>query len=934
MLPSNVKNLLSKSEDLVIVATFQALNDIRRNHEDYYDQIKARVSTVVVDECHYEPAVEWGKSVKGLDANTVLLTATPYRNDLKLFRIDPDTSAGHFFHRDAVKQGIIRKLKVQEWGEQQYNLASKVNMTSLAEKFALEWNSLKKKGELPVDDPRAIICCGGAPDIEKVVATLRKSNINAIGIHEKFKKSKDDTLLKTVPNPKEQNAEVWVHQYKLTEGLDENRFCAVAVFTKIRSDRRLVQQIGRVLRKSTEEKDRHALLFAPKNYDIENRWQCYLDFETELDLLKPTHFRNVVDNILKTQPEVEYFDGRFRRKFQHTTNPHQYDVIIPPSVRVFQLTSSFELSQYIEDCTDTLNTEDAVILGPNLNGPIKHSDSAAFWIYASVKNSPYLNSTSLYEVRLESHFIVIHEGLALIADSRGIKPREYIRRHTLGTPTSILYKFMDSDFRPTNVSIDSSIPYDSVVRGMETRGHNLLNIPTSLTDRLQICRSAKGTSKDKGRRYLGITRGRLTANVSRNELLSFDMDRFEEWSKETINLLNSNIERSSLFDRYMALIDPPLEVEPQTFAVDFLREDLHFIDTQGNAYQVVVQSADVTDTSDTRNKDVEESSKPILRLLALEFVRSGKQESEPVIFELTYLRERKRFNFKKESGPSIIVSQEGDDSGKDKTLSEFLNQRQDLLLIGLEGGHSVYQGGNFYAIDYQYAEKSLLGLITEQTTSQWIKSEKGTKQQLARLKNSNSTKFPKQSLFYAIAQDFTGLPFQPDVLICDDMGSECADFIAISFQESALAFIHAKTGSGAKVSASSFHDVVAQAMKNFVYFTRSNDVPAGIESWSSKSFWNKTSIPRLQAFNGVKCEKEELWERVRNEILGTTDPSLYVVLATAGCCHKRSLQEAAKNEEKRSAPIAQLIHLLDGLSGHAKQLGVKVQILDFPFEKK
>src|SRR5205823_4048982 len=99
----------------VIVATFTTLNDLRLHQSKVYEALADAVSLVVVDEGHYEPAVEWGKSVKGLRTKTVLLTATPYRNDLKLFRItNPKESTHHFTHKRAVAEEIIRDLRCEE----------------------------------------------------------------------------------------------------------------------------------------------------------------------------------------------------------------------------------------------------------------------------------------------------------------------------------------------------------------------------------------------------------------------------------------------------------------------------------------------------------------------------------------------------------------------------------------------------------------------------------------------------------------------------------------------------------------------------------------------------------------------------------------------------------------------------------------------------
>jgi hypothetical protein len=243
MFPSTAKEILKSSEPQVIVATFATLNDLRVNHADTYEVLAKVVSLVIVDEGHYEPAVEWGKSVKGLNAKTVLLTATPYRNDLTLFRItDSKRSTHHFTHKRAVDDEIIRELSFEE-------LVSPTDIPSLSVAFAKKWKEGKRAKTLPSQAPRAIICCSGATDIEEAVTHLRKAGLKAIGVHEQFETSADPNLLKDIPDPQHTDSEIWVHQHKLTEGLDDHRFCCVALFTRIRNDRKLIQQDGRVLRR-------------------------------------------------------------------------------------------------------------------------------------------------------------------------------------------------------------------------------------------------------------------------------------------------------------------------------------------------------------------------------------------------------------------------------------------------------------------------------------------------------------------------------------------------------------------------------------------------------------------------------------------------------------------------------------------------------------
>lgn len=917
MFPSTAKEILRLNEIQVIVATFATLNELRLNDADTYVTLAKAISLVIVDEGHYEPAVEWGKSVKGLNTKTVLLTATPYRNDLKLFRItDPKRSTYHFTHKQAVDQEIIRELNFEE-------LNSRNDIQSLSDSFAKKWKTAKRAKTLPSRTPRAIICCYDAIDIEEAVTNLRHAGLKAIGLHEQFEASTDPNLLKDVPDPKSTDSEIWVHQHKLTEGIDDHRFCCIALFTRIHNDRKLIQQVGRVLRRDANDLNTPAILLAPSEFSAEIEWSSYREFETDLRLLEPQHFRDVVETLLGAQPEVEYFEGRFRRRFNPTDLSQRPQVIIPPSVLVRIVGKNFSLDDYIEDCTDTLNTADAVILGPDINGPCQKALTYALWVYASFQNSRLLQNTSLYEIKLETHCVVLADGIVLMTDSRGNFPVEYVEDHTTGISREKLTRYLDESFRPTHVSIDSSIPYDTVLRGADLRGHNLLSIPASLTDRVQICRSARGSSKDYGRRYVGMNNGRVRKEVSSEDRRSFELNTFVAWAESVAKILNSKVAVNALFHRYMPTCAPPPKPIPRTISIDLLSLDLSLTLVDGHECRLKSLSSNIKE-SERDNRDIYTCS----------FDLEGDGiDNKSVSLRVEYHPSKQRFWFNKENGEAIRVSLEGDDESSSKSMVEFLNQNQDIILIGLDGGEIVYQGRNFYKIDYAYAEQALVDLIKRPTDAPRCRTEKGSKDEIAAVKLSGEKTFPNGSLFKAVTEQLISLPFEDEILICDDLvGTECADFVAANLDKLQLALIHAKASEGYKISASAFHEVVSQAMKNLVFLTRNGDVPDGVGSWWKNGKWNNTKIDRVCRKPVGLPSRERLWSKIKSEIIGSSNPGLYVILVTTGCCDLYELKRAVSDPSKRTPETAQLLHLLDGLNGYARQLGVRLVVYDLPYQ--
>lgn len=924
--PSTAAKEIAKEPNSVFVCTFSTLTTLRREHEDLYAKLAAVISLVVVDECHYEPAVGWGRSVKELERKTVLLTATPYRNDLKLFQIhDPDNHCYHFTHAHALKANIVRDVSFTAI------LPQRSTPASASKEFANKWKGLKAARKLPSKDPRAIICCGNAQDIETVVRSLGREGLKAIGIHDRFSGRKETNLFSKVPKPENEDAEIWVHQHKLTEGLDDNRFCGLGLFTTFSNDRKLIQQIGRILRRDENDaaQTRSIVLTLSNDRSAED-WMAYREFEKDNTLRNASHFRNAVETLLRTQPEIEYFGGRFLRRFDPKAANVYTQVIVPPSALVRVKRKGFSIIKYIAHVTDTLNLEDAVVLGPNGDMPCHKDAISALWVYATIANSPSLLRRSLYQIQIETHCVVVSGNYLFVADSSGTLPTEYLDDYTLPVGATTLSKFLSAEFIPTNASTQSTIPYESTIRGMDIRGSNLSAVAPSITDRIHICRTARGHSESE-RRYVNMTKGRVRKEPSHEERRHHDLSSFKAWAGAAARILDSaKVNPSSFLERFMPACDPPKAVDPATISFDVYRSDLSF-GIPGDDAQFI---CDNTSATVQAKEDKLDSYKFSLSFIPL--TEGGEPDNNPekwkiIEFHLKYKPEKTKFWITKDDASESILVVGASSGQADQSFAEYYNNNQDAFTVSIKGGQHIYSGQNFYAIDYSYFERHLLSLIDIPAGAKKCKNEKGTTNQIKLLKAGTGTTFPDQSLFREIAENRIGLNFTPDTIICDDLGSEAADFIAISFKSRSLAFIHAKaSSSNAKISASAFHDVVAQASKNMVYLTPRPDTPDGAGSWTECTKWNNTNIPRLYLSPKGSPTGTDLWDKVVEEILDQPERNLFVILATCKCVSKSALSAAVSNASQRTPETAQLVHLLDGLNSQARQLGVKVEVKAVP----
>jgi hypothetical protein len=107
----------SKSARCVFVCTTTTLamlgDDESGRWVAAYASLRDRVVFVVVDEGHREPAPSWAKAIRSFRRPTILFSATPYRNDVRLFNLgrrSADSGNGaHLYQVSAARTPFFRR---------------------------------------------------------------------------------------------------------------------------------------------------------------------------------------------------------------------------------------------------------------------------------------------------------------------------------------------------------------------------------------------------------------------------------------------------------------------------------------------------------------------------------------------------------------------------------------------------------------------------------------------------------------------------------------------------------------------------------------------------------------------------------------------------------------------------------------------------------
>ena len=165
-----------------------------------------------------------------------------------------------------------------------------------------------------------------------------------------------------------------------------------------------------------------------------------------------------------------------------------------------------------------------------------------------------------------------------------------------------------------------------------------------------------------------------------------------------------------------------------------------------------------------------------------------------------------------------------------------------------------------------------------------------------------------------------------DLLICDDMGTESADFLALDSTRGRVIALHLKAFPRAKrISASALHDISSQALKNLGYLQPYvRDEPSNVPRWSGP--WNGGAIGRVdrRIRKGQTTKGKTAWRQFRSALRDPkTSREVWLVLGQGPS--KRLLVK----ECRQPAPKAELIQMLYSLQStwtSVASLGARLRV--------
>ncbi len=779
-LPKTVHNVVSAFPSVaagelstaVFVLTIQMLHSMKRRGSSEYVLLQRHVDLLIVDEGHYEPAFSWRDAIRGIPAPKVLFTATPFRNDLKLFDVDFGHAYSYTFHA-AVADHTIRNVIVRP-------RPSCSSPKGFVDDVLTFYDATYPTAAKMHEPPRVIIRCDSEATIRQIGAALAKASRSYILIHENFddKNASKRRERRTVPEPDHEPALFWVHQFKLLEGIDDPRFQVLAIFEELKTTRALVQQVGRVIRNPTRGSGAVAHFLDHSNGRHKELWDGFEAFDRLLQKegVSVADFGTKVLAALKSaQPDVVYIDGSFRSQLNLPAINPTTELQLPVTTSVFVNDPTYSLSALCDLISAEYADNDLECRRVDV------SPTTAVFVYLTFANSRLLRTQSFIECTLGAT-ILHNAGTYLCAyDSSGLV---YSILADVVVPVSVkeLRKLFakNKDSYLTGVSLRNANLGSRSIRSRAVTAARIEDTLPTFDDHSFVCSTAEGYSTAGGsrvRRYIGFGRGK----VSDLSLRRVDLPDYLQWLDRMTTILASRAPALASFSRFAAHAAVPADPTPRNVLLDLTEVQESFTQNTGSG------------TGVHKTLEIEDAC---LSVVSGQFTVTANGKSYPGNIAFESRTDRYSIDI-----PDLGADFYPKDPRFKRGLVTYLNQTQSLRVIPSSSGR-FYTLGSFYepilrfGPHYDDDQFGLLKVLFPFSSLAAIGSEKGSACAL------DGSAWDKKSLFaivdkLGVGHGLTHVFGSPDLVVCDDLETEAADFILYYQHERRVVFVHCK-GKGKK----------------------------------------------------------------------------------------------------------------------------------------
>lgn len=845
-----INSKLGKERKNIYIITVQGMLSIWREKKELYEQLKKNIDLIIFDEGHREPSKKWNRVITQMNKKVVLFTATPYRNDRVKFNITEKPKYIYTLsYTQAMEKGYIKSVEFKSFPD------------SLKESDAIN-EFIKFIIEIYKNKEKMVIRTIGSENIEMIVKkiNLAVGKDISIGFHSKFEK--DKILRKNYLKEDNDVFDIFVHENILIEGIDMKDVDILIIHEDFGNSRSIVQQIGRILRKKNSVDNKNALVYVKESKinRYRDQWKSFKKYDEA------------------NEDNIHYIDGKYREEFALDCNFYNYIKLVK-TANVYK-GEVIKAKEVIELIKENLQNNNIGYIEKKLNNS---------WIccYEMEKNSDILLNKIYLEKTLEYCVVVFIHNMIFYYDSWGFSFNlDDLTFNVEKVDAEIILNLFDERSSFKSVKMDRLNVSNYGKTNEIIKGNYLEKINYSVTENLVACTSVEGVI-DQCNRYISTKTSKI------NDFEKCTISEYMNWAEDIYGLIQEG-KRNNYFSRYAKMYYRINEWEYPTSILLTIDEGSIFYEEDGKEYEVNIEGFCYEIKENKFELDLE--SEKIKCNIKIENKKRG--------IKIRINLEKNRYSVKLSDGTII-------------SLQEYINYNRFRVLFN---SNLFYLNGFLYKPNVNYFDIDLLetSLGKRIKTIKQLDNVDDEKEGSFKKTNKKSDKdkeyikeyeeWDKRSVF-GVLIDYLDKTKEFKYIVCDDLDTEIADFIAIS--EKKIALIHCKYSVN-KLSASAFQDAVGQALKNLSYLSvsdvESNNkyIAKHIERWNRT--WKGSKIPRIYP-NDISGEV--FWQKYKT-LLQSTNRELEVwIFGNLMSYEKLKCNLASSNPTEETKQIMWLLSSTD-----------------------
>lgn len=562
------KNIFGKLDSFerkgIYVSTFQKLQSM--DDEDL-KELQESIDVVIVDEGHSEPSPQWRQLIRGFHKHKIVLTATPYRNDLLQFNISPEFSYIYTFKECLEDDILVSPI---------FETIDKDQVINVLKDFITK-------------NPKAIciVKCKTQLDIEAYYKLL-DPEFTTLAVHDSIDINQRDNVRHSVPkNLKDLDYQVIIHQHKLDEGIDIPQAKLLLLTYEIGSGRELVQSIGRIVRKHLIEE---CLVCQLPDSINETLWDNYRTFDRNISVhserekfLKSLDTITVLNNYLDAFPENSYFGKQFRKMFDLNAFKPEKSLIIPKATVCFlKKLPDFTSKELLEELHWQAESKGDLV-------KTFHYKNLNIIISITFNTSGFLRDLMFFEPKLEvlifseiDEFVAIYDSQSRkFTNKFSLNLGEAVERERLFKLSSRNAIIKTREANSKSISTSRRRPNGISVRGVSLE--DTANLQSNSSYRISTLKVANCNAKEEVQSsyYLGVDNGRVADQKERN----LSLDELNSWLEDIAQVMKA---KGSADSNFINSYSKPLKYspngQPELVILDFSDLDPIHITQNGNDY--------------------------------------------------------------------------------------------------------------------------------------------------------------------------------------------------------------------------------------------------------------------------------------------------------------------------------------------------------------